>query len=605
MGLVLAAAAAGLMLIAVLLALIMFRRKAEKAADSKKQAAEDSCDSVTSASSPEKHAEPDRFDAGNLWQDTLTKETKEKPPSSRPLTPAPGRARAAAAGSTLPFISEEVKASPAPAGAAAPAPAPEPAMAVAAAAAAAAAPTPNVRVVLTDWDGEGTSGEGGGYLLLPGGARIEVITEGEPGGWWEGRLGDKTGWFPVAYTEAAAPPAVEERAVEEKAVPIAADAPADRPNLPRSFSMMVIDAGLRKSLIEPVAQEDDPPLTARKAAPVLAASPASAEGAAALSKSFAPAASPTTKVGESTIAEVDAEAASPPVRQSVVDNKPKREKRYTRAIRAWHGEGWDGAADGFLSFEVGTRIEVVREGKLHSWWLGRLNGKKGWFPSGYCKLEAMPSSPTALLEQVTAAEKLAARVSRVLETTSQPTSPQKEATKEPTSSQKASASKALETSQSLPSASAATASRPASTTGAAAAAAAAATPAIAIERESRTGQKKRAALGVGVAKRSWTGEGWVGDISGCLTFSAGTRIEIVRQGDPGGWWLGRLNGKKGWFPSSYCTIEKAEGGEAWRRAAAVATGTGGAGGGEMIRRAAALAANPAASKAERTDELEA
>ena len=50
---------------------------------------------------------------------------------------------------------------------------------------------------------------------------------------------------------------------------------------------------------------------------------------------------------------------------------------------------------------------------------------------------------------------------------------------------------------------------------------------------------------------------WSGDAAnGILSFSAGTRIEVVEEGDAGGWWRGRLDGVEGWFPSSYCETEE-------------------------------------------------
>ena len=50
------------------------------------------------------------------------------------------------------------------------------------------------------------------------------------------------------------------------------------------------------------------------------------------------------------------------------------------------------------------------------------------------------------------------------------------------------------------------------------------------------------------------GRGGSGD-SRYLTFAAGARIEVVEERESGGWWAGKLNGKLGWFPSSFCTIE--------------------------------------------------
>ena len=39
-----------------------------------------------------------------------------------------------------------------------------------------------------------------------------------------------------------------------------------------------------------------------------------------------------------------------------------------------------------------------------------------------------------------------------------------------------------------------------------------------------------------------------------LTISIGDTIDVVKEGDAGGWWLGKLNGVEGWVPSAY--IEK-------------------------------------------------
>lgn len=41
--------------------------------------------------------------------------------------------------------------------------------------------------------------------------------------------------------------------------------------------------------------------------------------------------------------------------------------------------------------------------------------------------------------------------------------------------------------------------------------------------------------------------------AGCLTFAAGDVIAIVREGEPGGWWEGSINGLTGWFPSAFCS----------------------------------------------------
>ena len=39
-----------------------------------------------------------------------------------------------------------------------------------------------------------------------------------------------------------------------------------------------------------------------------------------------------------------------------------------------------------------------------------------------------------------------------------------------------------------------------------------------------------------------------------LSFPKGARIEVVKRGEDGGWWDGRYDGKRGWFPSSFCDI---------------------------------------------------
>ena len=41
-----------------------------------------------------------------------------------------------------------------------------------------------------------------------------------------------------------------------------------------------------------------------------------------------------------------------------------------------------------------------------------------------------------------------------------------------------------------------------------------------------------------------------------LTFPAGARIMVTQQGEPGAWWLGKYEGQRGWFPSSFCDMEE-------------------------------------------------
>ena len=51
---------------------------------------------------------------------------------------------------------------------------------------------------------------------------------------------------------------------------------------------------------------------------------------------------------------------------------------------------------------------------------------------------------------------------------------------------------------------------------------------------------------------------WQGDGGGkrCLTFEAGERIKVIEAREAGGWWSGALDGRQGWFPSSFCRIEE-------------------------------------------------
>ena len=50
---------------------------------------------------------------------------------------------------------------------------------------------------------------------------------------------------------------------------------------------------------------------------------------------------------------------------------------------------------------------------------------------------------------------------------------------------------------------------------------------------------------------------WQGDGGGkrCLTFEAGDRIKVIEAREAGGWWAGSLDGRQGWFPSSFCRVE--------------------------------------------------
>lgn len=70
-------------------------------------------------------------------------------------------------------------------------------------------------------------------------------------------------------------------------------------------------------------------------------------------------------------------------------------------------------------------------------------------------------------------------------------------------------------------------------------------------------KKKRHALGVAIGVLDWDGDGWAGDAALCLTFEVGTRIEIIRDGDPNGWWWGRIGDRKGDERAFRITIPKA------------------------------------------------
>jgi hypothetical protein len=59
---------------------------------------------------------------------------------------------------------------------------------------------------------------------------------------------------------------------------------------------------------------------------------------------------------------------------------------------------------------------------------------------------------------------------------------------------------------------------------------------------------------VAVARQDWSAEGQPDGVY--LDFKKGMRIEVVKRGEPAGWWLGRLDGKKGWFPVSYCHLQE-------------------------------------------------
>mmetsp|Transcript_14534 Transcript_14534/g.21938 ORF Transcript_14534/g.21938 Transcript_14534/m.21938 type:complete len:1946 (+) Transcript_14534:90-5927(+) len=57
----------------------------------------------------------------------------------------------------------------------------------------------------------------------------------------------------------------------------------------------------------------------------------------------------------------------------------------------------------------------------------------------------------------------------------------------------------------------------------------------------------------GVAKFDFTGQE-----ASELSFKKGARILVLQEKEPGDWWKGELDGKRGYFPSSYCDIVREE-----------------------------------------------
>ena len=59
-----------------------------------------------------------------------------------------------------------------------------------------------------------------------------------------------------------------------------------------------------------------------------------------------------------------------------------------------------------------------------------------------------------------------------------------------------------------------------------------------------------------VASHGWDGVGTAGEEGGYLVFPEGARIELLEECEAVGWWKGRLNGKVGYFPSTYTKVER-------------------------------------------------
>ena len=56
---------------------------------------------------------------------------------------------------------------------------------------------------------------------------------------------------------------------------------------------------------------------------------------------------------------------------------------------------------------------------------------------------------------------------------------------------------------------------------------------------------------------AWDGEGTSGESGGHLTFPEGVYIEVLQAYEPGKWWQGALEGRSGWYPSSFTTVVEA------------------------------------------------
>ena len=106
---------------------------------------------------------------------------------------------------------------------------------------------PVYRLANHDWNGDGTSGEAGGYLMISAGDRIEVLVEGTVNSWWQGKLGEKTGWFPSAFTSPEVPDGNRDGA--GGAASRVAGGGISKPPLPRALSMQLLDTALKQNAL--------------------------------------------------------------------------------------------------------------------------------------------------------------------------------------------------------------------------------------------------------------------------------------------------------------------------------------------------------------------
>ena len=380
---------------------------------------------------------------------------------------------------------------------------------------------PYLAVSYMSFNASSMPGDAGTYLSFDAGSRIEVLQEGEPGGWWRGRLGSAEGWFPVGYCTLSGRPMPAAATVAETtggtpaeapsnaptaAPPAAAPAPKDLPFMDFDFmapgariaeayiafdassmpgdpgTYLSFDAGARIGVV----QEGEPgawwrgrldgaegwfpvgycTLSGRPLSEVAAAAPT-----AALPEpgSVAPAA--------------DAPAAAAPIKGPKV----------AVARQAFDAAGVPGDAGTYLTFSRGARIVVVQEGEPGAWWRGRLDGAEGWFPVAFCELEAATEAEVPV------------------QTSPPPQAPAADA-KTPTGDK---------------------------------------TP-----TDAKSTAKMPKAVKVAIAQQAFDASNMPGAQGTYLTFSKGARIEVLQEGEPGAWWRGKLDGAEGWFPVGFCKIHE-------------------------------------------------
>ena len=73
-----------------------------------------------------------------------------------------------------------------------------------------------------------------------------------------------------------------------------------------------------------------------------------------------------------------------------------RPRKIMVAQYAWESKSTAEPPTKYLKFAKGARIEVITERQTSGWWAGKLDGRIGWFPSTFCKVEAAePAVPAA------------------------------------------------------------------------------------------------------------------------------------------------------------------------------------------------------------------